>query len=157
MSLRLILTVSAALVATPVMAQTAPPAPPAPAAAPAPSPEEQAMEARGQAFQASMEAMGAELEAVMSDTTKDNATKTAETNAIIDQRVPEINAFAGELETFLRALADKPELAEQREQLLTAANTAPASLRAIPGQIRSGIAEGLTAAAAPAPVAPPAQ
>ncbi len=112
------------------------------------------MEARGEAFQASMEAMGAELEAVMSDTAKDNATKTAETNAIIDRRVPEINAFASELETFLRAMADKPELAAQREQLLTAATTAPASLRAIPEQIRSGIAEGLTA---PAPAAPPAQ
>lgn len=160
MSLRLILAVSTALVATPVLAQTAPPAPPAaqaaPAPAPAPSPEEQAMEARGEAFQASMEAMGAELEAVMADAAKDTATKTAETNAIIDRRVPEINGFANELETFLRAMAEKPGNEEKRAELMNAANAAPAALRAIPDQIRGSITQALAAPpAAPAPA--PAQ
>jgi hypothetical protein len=150
MSLRLILAVSTALIATPVLAQTAPPAPPA-AAAPASSPEETAMEAKGQAFQASMEEMSEELEAVMSDTTKSNATKTTETNAIIDRQATEINAFAADLETFLRAMADKPENAAKREDILNAANTAPTALRSIPEQMRAGIAQALTAPPAPAP------
>lgn len=151
MSLRLILAVSTALVATPVLAQTAPPAPPA-AAAPAPSPEEAAMEAKGQAFQTAMEAVGAELEAVMSDSTKDNATKTTETNAIIDRHGPEIEAFAADLETFLRAMADKPENASRRDAIVNAANAAPAAIRSIPEQMRAGVAQALAAApAAPAP------
>ena len=152
MSLRLILAVSTALIATPVLAQTAPPAPPAAAVEAPPSPEEVAMEAKGRAFQTSMEAMGQELEAVMSDTTTDNAAKTTATNAIIDRRLPEINGFADELEAFLRAMADKPENAEKREEILGAAAAAPASLRAIPDQIRGGIAQALTAP--PVPVAP---
>jgi len=150
MSLRLILAVSAALVATPVLAQTAPPAPP-PAVAPAPSPEEIEMQAKGQAFQASMEQIGGELEAVMSDTAKDNATKTAETNAIIDRHAPEINAFAADLETFLRAMADKPANAAQREDILNAADTAPAAIRSIPEQMRAGVSQALAAPPAPAP------
>lgn len=151
MSLRLILAVSTALIATPVLAQTAPPAPPA-AAAPAPSPEEAAMQAKGQAFQASMESISGELEAVLTDSTKTNAAKTAEANAIIDRHVPEINAFAADLEAFLRGMADKPENAAQREDILNAANTAPAALRSIPEQMRAGVAQALTApAAAPAP------
>lgn len=156
MSIRVILAVSAALIATPVLAQTAPPAPPAAPAAPAPSPEELAMEARGQAFQTSMEAMGQELEAAMSDTTTDAAAKTTATNAIIDRRVPEINAFADELEAFLRAMAAKPGNEDKRAELTNAANAAPAAMRAIPEQIRGSIAQALAAPpAAPAPA--PAQ
>jgi hypothetical protein len=151
MSLRLILAVSTALVATPVLAQTAPPAPPPAAAAPAPSPEEAAMEAKGEAFQAAMEAIGAELEAVMSDSAKDNAAKTAETNAIIDRHGPEIEAFAADLETFLRAMADNPANAARRDEIVNAANAAPAAIRSIPAQMRAGVAQALTAApAAPA-------
>lgn len=157
MSFRLILAVTSALIASPALAQTAPPAPPAAQAAPTPSPEEQAMEARGQAFQASMEAMGAELEAVMADTTKDTATRTAETNAIIDRRVPEINSFANELEAFLRTMADKPGNEGQRAELMNAATAAPAALRAIPEQIRGSIAQALAAPPAAAPAPAPAQ
>ncbi len=150
MSLRLILAVSTALVATPALAQTAPPAAP-PIVSPAPSPEDVAMEAKGQAFQASMEAISGELEAVLTDTTKTNEAKTAETNAIIDRHAAEINAFAADLETYLRALADKPENAAKREDILNAANAAPAALRSIPEQMRAGVAQALAAPPAAAP------
>ncbi|WEK57817.1 MAG: translation initiation factor IF-2 [Candidatus Brevundimonas phytovorans] len=150
MSLRLVLAAAATLAfAAPAFAQDAAPSGPA-AAAPAMSPEETAFEARGMAFEAETRQMGVELQAVMEDAALDAATKKSRTNAIIDRYAPQFEAFAGELESFLRATAARPERAAQKEEILAAAEAAPAQLRNAPAQIRASIDQALAAPATPA-------
>ncbi|MBB4797033.1 hypothetical protein HNP32_000747 [Brevundimonas bullata] len=143
---------AAALIAcaAPAVAQDVAPAAPAVAAAPAMSPEETAFEAKGQAFDAESRQMGVELQAVMEDASLDAATKKTRTDAIITRYEPRFEAFAGELESFLRAMAAVPERAAQKDQILAAAEAAPAQLRAVPAQIRASIDQALAAPAAPA-------
>jgi len=155
MSLRLVLAAAATLAfAAPAFAQEAAPAAPAQdqavTAAPAQSPEEAAFEAKGMAFEAETRQMGVELQAVMEDAALDAATKKSRTNAILDRYEPKFDAFAGELESFLRATAALPERAAQKDEILAAAETAPAQLRGAPAQIRASIDQALTAPAAPA-------
>lgn len=120
-------------------------------AAPAPSPEEAAFQAKGQAFQAATQRMGGELEAVMQDEALDAATKKARTDAIITQYEPAFAAFADDMAVFFRLMADKPEHADEKEQILAAAEAAPAQIRTLPAQIRASIDQALAAeAAAPA-------
>ena len=143
---------AAALIAcaAPAVAQDVAPAAPAVTAAPAMSPEETAFEAKGQAFDAETRQMGVELQAVMEDASLDAATKKTRTDAIITRYEPRFEAFAGELESFLRAMAAVPERAAQKDQILAAAEAAPAQLRAVPAQIRASIDQALAAPAAPA-------
>lgn len=155
MSLRLVLAAAATLAfAAPAFAQEAAPAAPAQdqavTAAPAQSPEEAAFEAKGMAFEAETRQMGVELQAVMEDAALDAATKKSRTNAILDRYEPKFDAFAGELESFLRATAALPERAAQKDEILAAAEAAPAQLRSAPAQIRASIDQALTAPAAPA-------
>ena len=155
MSLRLTLAAAAATLAfaAPAVAQDAAPAAPAqgPAvtAAPAMSPEDTAFEAKGMAFEAETQKMGVELQAVMEDAALDNATKKTRANAIVDGYEPKFEAFAVELETFMRALAAKPERAAQKDQILAAATAGPAQVRAVPAQIRASIDQALAAPATP--------
>ena len=159
MSLRLTLAAAAATLAfaAPAVAQDAAPAAPAqspaqgPAvtAAPAMSPEETAFEAKGMAFEAETQQMGVELQAVMEDAALDAAAKKAGANAILDRYEPKFEAFAVELETFMRALADRPERAAQKDQILAAATAGPAQVRAVPAQIRASIDQALAAPATP--------
>ena len=152
MSLRLALAATATLAfAAPAFAQDAPAAAAPPAtAAPAPSPEEAAFEAKGTAFETESRQMGVELQAVMEDAALDNATKKTRANAIVDSYAPKFEAFAVELETFLRAMATKPERAAQKDQILAAATAGSAQLRGAPAQIRASIDQALAAPAAPA-------
>ncbi len=155
MSLRLTLAAAAATLAfaASAVAQDAAPAAPAQApavtAAPAMSPEETAFEAKGMAFEAETQQMGVELQAVMEDAALDAAAKKARSNAILDRYEPKFEAFAVELETFMRALADRPERAAQKDQILAAATAGPAQVRAVPAQIRASIDQALAAPAAP--------
>lgn len=154
MSLRLTLAAAAATLAfaAPAIAQNAAPAAQdqAVTAAPAMSPEETAFEAKGVAFEAESRQMGVELQAVMEDASLDAATKKTRTDAIIAQYEPRFAAFAGELESFLRFMAERPEYAPQKDQILAAAETKPAELRAVPAQIRASIEQALAAPSAPA-------
>jgi hypothetical protein len=152
MSLRLTFAAAAATLAfaAPAFAQDAAPSAPAVTAAPAQSPEETAFEAKGMAFETETRQMGVELQAVMEDAALDAATKKSRTNAIIDRYAPRFDAFAGELESFLRATAARPDRAEHQAEILAAADTAPAQLRAVPDQIRASIDQALAAPAAPA-------
>jgi len=148
--------VAALAIAAPAFAQETAPAPQAPAAAPAEeaqSPEEAALEAKGEAFEARMNQMSAELDAVMQDQSKDNATAAAEASAIVDRYAPEMTAFAGEVETFLRAQSEKPENAAQKDQLLAAATAAGQAIRAVPDQVRGQVDQAIAARGA-APSAP---
>lgn len=156
--MRLLSSVAAAAVLTfavPALAQEAAPAPQAPAAAPAQpeSPEQAALQAKGEAFEAKMNQMGAELNAVMEDDAKDAATKTSETDAIIARYEPEMTSFASEMETFMKAEAEKPENAEQKAQMVEASTAVSQQIRGIPDQIRAGIQQAIAAEAA-APSAP---
>lgn len=138
-----------AVAPAPILAQE--PAPPAAAPAPAPepmTPEQAAFTARGEAFQTRLEAMNGELEQAMADPATDAAGKTAATNAILARYQPDVDAFAGELEAFLRAQAELPENAAKRADMLAAAATAPAAVRGIPDMVRQAIAEALAAPAA---------
>jgi len=152
MSLRLALVATATLVfSAPAFAQDAPAAAAPPVtAAPAQSPEEVAFEAKGVAFEAESRQMGVELQAVMEDAALDNATKKTRANAIVDGYEPKFEAFAVELETFLRAMAANPERAAQKDQILAAATAAPAQLRGATAQIRASIDQALAAPATPA-------
>ena len=151
---RLTLAAAAVLIAcaAPAVAQEAAPAAQdtAVTAAPARTPEETAFEAKGQAFEAESRQLGVELQAVMDDAGLDAATKKTRTDAIITQYEPKFEAFAGELESFLRAMAALPERAAQKDQILAAAEAAPAQLRAVPAQIRASIDQALAAPVAPA-------
>ena len=112
-----------------VAAQDAAPA--APVAQPAPSPEEAAFQIKGDAFQVEAERMGAELETIMDDASLDAATKKARTDAVLTQYEPKFAAFADEYGAFLRLMAEKPENAENKADILAAADAASAQLRAI--------------------------
>jgi hypothetical protein len=129
------------------------PPPPAPAitAQPAPSPEEAAFQIKGDAFQVEAERMGAELETIMDDASLDAATKKARTDAVLTQYEPKFAAFADEYGAFLRLMAEKPENAENKADILAAADGASAQLRGVPAQIRTAIEAALAA-----PPAPPA-
>lgn len=124
-------------------------APAAPVAQPAPSPEEAAFEAKGEAFNAEAQRMKAELDAVIEDPALDPAAKQARADAIITRYEPTFNAFADELGAFFRTFAEKPENAENKEQILAAAEAAPAQIRAVPAQIRQAVAQAVTTPAAP--------
>jgi len=152
---RLPLAAAAALTlfAAPAFAAVQDPPPPAPAitAQPAPSPEEAAFAAKGEAFNVEAERMGAELETIMGDASLDGATKKARTDAVLTQYEPKFVAFADEYGAFLRQIAEKPENAEKKTEILAAADAASAQLRGLPAQIRTAIDAALAA-----PPAPPA-
>jgi hypothetical protein len=141
------------LFAAPAFAAVQDPPPPAPAitAQPAPSPEEAAFAAKGEAFNVEAERMGAELETIMGDASLDGATKKARTDAVLTQYEPKFVAFADEYGAFLRQIAEKPENAEKKTEILAAADAASAQLRGLPAQIRTAIDAALAA-----PPAPPA-
>ena len=150
----------AAAVAAPAFAQDAAPAQ-APSQAPsqsaaaasAQSPEEAALEAKAEAFEARMDQMTSEIDAIMDDQSKDAATASAEANAVVDRYAPGMAEFADEVEAFVKAEAEKPEHAAQKDQMLMAATQAGQSIRAIPDQVRAGIQQAIAARAA-APTAP---
>jgi hypothetical protein len=152
---RLPLAAAAALTlfAAPAFAAVQDPPPPAPAitAQPAPSPEEAAFAAKGETFNVEAERMGAELETIMDDASLDGATKKARTDAVLTQYEPKFAAFADEYGAFLRQMAEKPENAEKKTEILAAADAASAQLRGLPAQIRTAIDAALAA-----PPAPPA-
>ena len=152
---RLPLAAAAALTlfAAPAFAAVQDPPPPAPAitAQPAPSPEEAAFAAKGENFNVEAERMGAELETIMGDASLDGATKKARTDAVLTQYEPKFVAFADEYGAFLRQIAEKPENAEKKTEILAAADAASAQLRGVPAQIRTAIEAALAA-----PPAPPA-
>lgn len=170
--MRLLTPIAAALMlaATPaaVLAQeaaqdVAPPSGAPGEAAQADSPEEAALEAKGEAFEAQMNQMSAELEAIVGDPTKDAATATAEADAVVDRYAPGMTAFAAEVEAFLKAEADKPENADKKDEMVAAGAQAAAAISAIPDQVRAGVRRGiaerdaaLTTTPAPTPAPAPA-
>ena len=148
MSLRLALAAAAALaLASPAAATLA--APPAVQGAEAALTEAD-LDAASDAFEARMEAMGAELETVVSANMGDTARLDAEVSAVLARYSPDIEAFASQLQTFLTQQAAAAETPQEAQALNSAATAAGAAIRSIPGQVRAGIAEGMAEASAAA-------
>ena len=147
MSLRLALAAVATLaLASPAAAALAAP----PAVQGAEALTEADLDAASDAFEARMEAMGAELETVVSANMGDAARVDAEVSAVLARYSPDIEAFATQLQTFLTQQAAAAETPQEAQALNSAATTAAAAIRSIPGQVRAGIAEGMAEASAAA-------
>lgn len=151
MNLRTALAAAAVLaVSTPALAQETPaqPAPEAPAREP--TAEELAFAQRGEAFNASMETMITEIRTMLADANTNGEQKTQALEAILANYNPQINAFADELQAFLTARqAEATDPAEQAA-LAEAVAQGPAGVRAIPDQVRQGVAQAIAAAEAEA-------
>ncbi len=146
----------AAAFAAPAFAQDATPAPQSapPAAAEAQSPEEAALEAKAEAFEARMDQMSDEIDAIVSDMSKDDATATAEADAVINRYGPEMATFGTEVAAFLRAEAEKPENAEGKDQMLAGAARTETALSGMAEQIRGQVHQAIAARHAASSAAP---
>ena len=102
MSSRLILAAVAALaLASPALAQTAAPAPAAQAAAPT----EEDVEAAAEAFEADMQKLAEENDAVVTAAGDDKAKASAEADILVARHQPVADAFADTLDGFLQSMA----------------------------------------------------
>ena len=105
MSSRLILAAVAALaLASPALAQTAAPAPAAPAAQAA-APTEEDVEAAAEAFEADMQKLAEEIDAVVTAAGDDNAKASAEADILVARHQPVADAFADTLDGFIQSMA----------------------------------------------------
>lgn len=108
MSSRLILAAVAALaLASPALAQTAAPAPAAPAApaAQAAAPTEEDVEAAAEAFEADMQKLAEEIDAVVTAAGDDKAKASAEADILVARHQPVADAFADTLDGFIQSMA----------------------------------------------------
>jgi len=105
MSSRLILAAVAALaLASPALAQTAAPAPAAPAAQAA-APTEEDVEAAAEAFEADMQKLAEEIDAVVTAAGDDKAKASAEADILVARHQPVADAFADTLDGFIQSMA----------------------------------------------------
>lgn len=139
MSSRLILAAVAALaLASPALAQTAaaPQAPAASAATPAPAPApalgEADVEAAGEAFEADMQKLAEEIDAVVTAAGDDKAKASAEADVLVARHQPAADAFADTLNGFIQSMASvipAEEMAVIPEAIAKIRN-APADIKA---------------------------
>jgi len=105
MSSRLILAAVAALaLASPALAQTDAPAPAAPAAQAA-APTEEDVEAAAEAFEADMQKLAEEIDAVVTAAGDDKAKASAEADILVARHQPVADAFADTLDGFIQSMA----------------------------------------------------
>lgn len=154
MSLRLIIPAIAVLAfAAPAFAQTAPAPAPAPQAAPAPadaddaeSPDEAEFEAKAEAFGERMKGMMEEMKAASAAAGADTAKKTTDLDAIQARYQPEADAFATDLEAFIRSqAAAAPE--DQRAGMEAGIQQALPQIRGVPAMVRAEVEKPQPAAA----------
>lgn len=136
---------AALLVAPAVLAQSQAPA--AEAAAPA-TPEEQAMQAAAEAFALRMGEMSAEVNTVVGQAVEAGADSAAAADAaaaVTARYSADIEAFAVQAESFFRQQAERPELANQRAELLARADEVGTDVRAIPTTVRDQVRQQVDA------------
>lgn len=139
MSLRLILTATAALaVAAPAFAAPAFAQTPAPAAAAA-APTEEDVEAAATAFEADVEALTKALEAAKTAGGEDKAKINASADAIVAAHQPKADAFADVLSAFL----DTQPVPAEMKPMLTAKLD---EIRQIPAAVRAQVIDGVAPA-----------
>ena len=159
MSCRLILAATAALVlAGPAFAQTAPapaaPAPATPPAAEAPSAAEAEIEAKGEVFEARMDAMRGEMQAAVTAAAGDRAKLSTDLDAIVARYQPDADTFATELSGFIASQAPSmPE--EQRAQMTQMGPMLEAQIKGAPAAMKASALESVATPAAPAAPATP--
>ena len=152
MSIRMILAASAVLAfGAPAFAQDAPVAPPA---APAVDAEAQAaFEARGEAFEAAIEAMTREMQVAATAAGGDTAKANADLDAIAVRYQPQADAFADDLDGFLASqLPSMP--AEAQAQMAQMGPMLRARITGIPAETKAKVLQA-AAAQVPAPPATP--
>lgn len=94
------------------------------------------IEARAETFGAAMEALGAQIGAIRGDATLSDADKEARIDAAIAAAQPEIDAFTGLIETFIRQEVDAGNIpAEQADGILEMVR---AQFAQIPAAMKSG-------------------
>lgn len=151
MTLRTALAAAAVLAfSTPALAQETPaqPAPEAPARQP--TAEEIAFGQRAEAFDARMQAMIGEIQTTLADAATNGAQKTQAVDAILATYTPEINTFADDLQAFLTARQAAATDPAEQAAIAQALAQAPAGVRGIPDQVRSGVAQAIAQAEAEA-------
>ena len=137
MSLRLILTATAALaVAAPAFAAPAFAQTPAAAAAAA-APTEEDVDAAATAFEADVEALTKELEAAKTAGGADKAKINTAADAIVAAHQPKANAFADLISAFLDTQPVPPEMKPMLTAKLDEIRQVPAAVRA---QVIDGVA-----------------
>ena len=135
MSSRLILAAAAALaVSTPALAQTAEPAPAAPATSEAAAPvlSEADVEAAGVVFEAEMQKMAVEMDALILAAGDDKAKASAEADVLVTRYQPAADAFADTLNGFIQSMADVIPAEEMAviPEALAKIRQAPADIKA---------------------------
>ena len=142
MTMRTVLAAVAVLaISSPVMAQQA--GQPAETAAAQPSPAQLAFAQTAQAFDGRMEAMIAEIQAMLADPATDGAQKRSGLEVILGTYNPEINAFADQLQSFLlnqQSVATNPD---EQAAIAQALQNGPAAVRSIPDQVRQGVSAAI--------------
>ncbi len=150
MSFRAVLAASAVFAfAAPAFAQEAPaPAPAAPAAPATESPEEAAMEAKGEAFGARMQQMAMEMQTAVTAAAGDTAKANTDLDAIVARYQPDADGFADEVGAFIAAQSASAG-AEDQAEMATAGPAAIAQIKSIPAMIKGQVMASVAAAAAP--------
>lgn len=115
-----------------------------------PTAEEIAFNQVAQGFRGRMDAMMAEVRAVLADPNTNGGQKIAAVDTILVTYTPEINGFADQLQTFLvarQAVATDPN---EQAAIAEALQGGPSGVRSIPEQVRTGVAQAIAAAEAQA-------
>lgn len=132
MSSRLILAAVAALaLASPALAQTAAPAPAAPAAQAA-APTEEDVEAAAEAFEADMQKLAEEIDAVVTAAGDDKAKASAEADILVARHQPVADAFADTLDGFIQSMA-----AMMPAEQMASMPDALAKIRSAPAEVKA--------------------
>ena len=131
-------------------AQSAPGAAPPPGTTLSAPVNEEAFEARADHFVAQMDQMSLEIEAAVQAGGDQHEAILASVDEILARYRPEVDGFAEDFDAFLsaqEALAAEDPTA--RSQLAAARDAAIPVIRAIPDQVRAGVAQSLAARNAP--------
>ena len=149
MSFRAVLAASAVFAfAAPALAQDASAPAPATSAAPAQSPDEAAMEAKGEAFSNRMQAMAMEMQTAATAAAGNTTKASTDLDAIMARYQPDADAFAADLEAFIAAQSANGT-AEDQAQAAAAGPALVAQMKGIPAMIKGQIMASLSAPATP--------
>ncbi len=147
MFLRVIpIALAAPLILTPTPAQDPPP----PAAAIVPStPSAFEVNAAAQAFRTRIEAMNAEIAAVVAEPGSNRRRAASRIEAILARNQPAIDAFTTMLEMHFAARAAAATTEQARAATLETGAAAVARIRGMPDQVRAGLAQSGPASGSP--------
>ena len=97
-----------------------------------------------------MQAMIGEIQTILADAATNGAQKTQAVDAILATYPPDINTFADDLQAFLTARQAAATDPAEQAAIAEALAQAPAGVRGIPDQVRTGVSQAIAQAAAQA-------